>query len=1547
MSTAADRRFPLLSSFVFWSMCILFQAALTLLAPAPDVEAANICPVAKITGPVTGGAANATIPIEAPQFRKGLTPSLDLTYSSAGAAGWLGRGWDLELGSIQKRGKPGYERYYYVVGDTVQELVRVSTEYGHSGQWKYEYYVLRHNRPAGKFCREGDTGEKLYSTWYGTLNGLKHTFGQWVSDTGDSSRKTNAYHKGGDDDAFTEKWSLLSTKDRSDNYLSITYNKYYDWNGYVYYPEKAAYGTKDSTVYSVSFNLDNATKNLDSIQVKHLDKEIARYDLVFECSADTRYNRLRTVTRSSFGRSRPAIEVDWTYYTDISPYCDYVHTIDNGKGGLTTYDYSPYTYAAGRKVAVLSKVTTDNRQGSGTLTNYAYTGGALNSYDSLIFRQITVTRPDLTTVTTQFTAGDSARAGLPEWYEQSGPIRQRTAYSWGEADGTVHLDKRTTWYYSPVTGVIAGSASVTEFHHNDTHQFLKQVLMSGPGHNKIILDYTWEDRLSVIENKPKFYWLQPTSFSVSEMVGSAKKLQRKTEFQYNDKGRISKVLTSITGSTKVATEVTQFDACGNPLQVKDPNGNITKYEYDDSLRLYPKKITTPNGLAASQTYDFEKFGRIKTSRDVNGNETIYTYDEFGRLSYADYPDGGADHFVYADYDGAATPRSVYKEIKVGGAWEFASKECFDGFGKIVGSAMPVGNGSYSMTNMYYDYAGRLSYAIGPYATHTSTFIANPYLSGYCDFGVKGCLRRWSVYDDRGRLTGMRKSINQKYPWFVETADTKYEYPDLRTVRITDPDGNVSHEFLDDIGRIIKKTDGNGSPTYYTYNAAGDVTSITGPLGEKSKATFTYDLRGMRTSMKGPAGDSWTYPLYDNNGNLMTETGPSGETVNYTYDAMDRITRIEYVKAGAQTRTIDHTWDNPNMTNGKGRVYTSWHSDGIGYTYSYDEMGRVTREDKTMNLSPFSFPMHYSTSYAYDTAGRLDSITHPDGAVVYYDYVPGAQLISTVTLPRGQTAGFTYTAGKRVESSTYANGTRTDYSYYPESSRLTSMSTTNSGGTPLQGWEYTYYNSGDMKTKKDLVGNKTLVYSYDGVHRLLNESSSVENDSYIYTYDPGGNMTGRTEKYQSYSYRYSAERPYLLTNVSSGANSYAVTSDTSGNVTGQPWFNLSPRRLVSYTGGGTIDKIDYAGIEAATVKFAYEPGSDRGARFKYSYKSATLKDWNHYVSPDCMVDQFAKVTYFSAGDRKFAKMDRNGNVVWFHHDHLGSTTLVTDSAGAKLESTEYAPFGAFRRGKSPLTNTDYMYTGQEYDREESLYNYRSRLFDPEIGRFLAPDAVIPGLHNPQALNPYSYVGNNPIRYTDPTGHVWEHEIDEAQLHLKHIYTLFTGGHVEPGSHYEAHLRAVWAQAYQNLFVLRIDRWARRLGGGYHLQAFIHLINGNLLQYLLWDFRAMLVILQFNAMGLPAYVPLNMVVNNQETADQIAQRVDHAEAVFLNNTMATNGAPHLRRFMDLIFANPVGLDGLTYRMRLRFNMPERVLAPIGPANGGGNGNSGPDKFHPPDL
>ena len=66
-------------------------------------------------------------------------------------------------------------------------------------------------------------------------------------------------------------------------------------------------------------------------------------------------------------------------------------------------------------------------------------------------------------------------------------------------------------------------------------------------------------------------------------------------------------------------------------------------------------------------------------------------------------------------------------------------------------------------------------------------------------------------------------------------------------------------------------------------------------------------------------------------------------------------------------------------------------------------------------------------------------------------------------------------------------------------------------------------------------------------------------------------------------------------------------------------------------------------------------------------------------------------------------------------------------------------------------TDRRFTGQRWEANLGLYDYRARFYDPTLGRFLQPDPIVPEPGNPQALNRYAYVYNNPLRYTDPTGH----------------------------------------------------------------------------------------------------------------------------------------------------------------------------------------------------
>ena len=115
------------------------------------------------------------------------------------------------------------------------------------------------------------------------------------------------------------------------------------------------------------------------------------------------------------------------------------------------------------------------------------------------------------------------------------------------------------------------------------------------------------------------------------------------------------------------------------------------------------------------------------------------------------------------------------------------------------------------------------------------------------------------------------------------------------------------------------------------------------------------------------------------------------------------------------------------------------------------------------------------------------------------------------------------------------------------------------------------------------------------------------------------------------------------------------------------------------------------------------------------------------------------------------MRHYGSVVYLHSDHLGSLSVATDSSGAKRNEQRYQPFGALRSGGTGQSLTDKLYTGQTLDASTGLYYYGARYYDPALGRFVQPDTIVPQPGNPQALNRFSYGYNNPLRFTDPTGH----------------------------------------------------------------------------------------------------------------------------------------------------------------------------------------------------
>ena len=170
-----------------------------------------------------------------------------------------------------------------------------------------------------------------------------------------------------------------------------------------------------------------------------------------------------------------------------------------------------------------------------------------------------------------------------------------------------------------------------------------------------------------------------------------------------------------------------------------------------------------------------------------------------------------------------------------------------------------------------------------------------------------------------------------------------------------------------------------------------------------------------------------------------------------------------------------------------------------------------------------------------------------------------------------------------------------------------------------------------------------------------------------------------------------------------------------------------------------------------------------------------------LGTDLTSDNAAGHSFF--GGKRIAQREAGGAVFYYFADHLGSSRVVTDATGTILDDSDYYPFGGERAVASGSGNT-YKFTGKERDPESSLDYFVARYYSSGYGRFLSPDEFTGGpvdafsssdplppgalpyadITNPQSLNKYTYTFNNPLKYTDPDGHLVETLWDAANVVL---------------------------------------------------------------------------------------------------------------------------------------------------------------------------------------
>jgi RHS repeat-associated protein len=269
-----------------------------------------------------------------------------------------------------------------------------------------------------------------------------------------------------------------------------------------------------------------------------------------------------------------------------------------------------------------------------------------------------------------------------------------------------------------------------------------------------------------------------------------------------------------------------------------------------------------------------------------------------------------------------------------------------------------------------------------------------------------------------------------------------------------------------------------------------------------------------------------------------------------------------------------------------------------------------------------------------------------------------------------------------------------------------------------------YNAGTGRAYSELTSSPVIANAINYTYGDPNHVHAVKSltNGNTYEYDANGNMIQRHADGKTYGMAYDAENQ--LVKVCEDANNNKAC-DSGETVTATFMYDADGRRVQSVIG---VDTILFVGAH-----YEIKNGSEIT---KYYLAGATRVAMRKYTIPQNMTLEYTL------------------------SDQLGSASLTTDANGAKISEIRYKAWGEIRAtwtnapvNISPAYSlTKYTYTGQYSDSYINLLWYGSRHYDPALGRFIQPDSIVPlASQGTQAYDRYAYTNNNPVRYTDPTGH----------------------------------------------------------------------------------------------------------------------------------------------------------------------------------------------------
>jgi RHS repeat-associated protein len=572
-----------------------------------------------------------------------------------------------------------------------------------------------------------------------------------------------------------------------------------------------------------------------------------------------------------------------------------------------------------------------------------------------------------------------------------------------------------------------------------------------------------------------------------------------------------------------------------------------------------------------------------------------------------------------------------------------------------------------------------------------------------------------AYDSRGRLATVTVGSG------ANARVTSFSYDSLdRLANVTDPLLRVQSYVYDDANRVVGQVFTDGSQVGFSYDANGNVTSVTPP--GRPEHDFGYTPADLMSSYTPPvvAGTGATTYEYNLDKQPTVVHRPDGSQIVTTYDSAGRVSTVTY-PAGPSTSDGNITVTrNYHPTTGNLSGMTA--SDGQSLAYTFDGQlplsttwsgtvaGSVSRTyDNNFRVASESVNGANTVARGYDDDGLLTSV---DGLTITRDATNG--LISDTTLG-SVTNHRTYDSFGKIATYEAKFGTTSLYavSYVRDSlGRIETKTETIQGTTTV--WGYAYDTGGRLwQVTKD--GVLVSVYGYGVNGNRLTKTTSGGTETA--TYDD----QDRLLTYGKWAYTYTANGELRT-----------KTDTTIGDVTTYTYDGQGNLRRVTLPDGKLIEYV----VDAENRRVGKKVNGTLVRRWLYK---DSLKPAAELDGSGAIVARYA--------DGLVIKGTNTYRVVT---DHLGTPRLLIDrTTGAVVQRLDFDEFGQVTSDSNPGFQT-FGFAGGIYDPDTGLVRFGARDYDPAVGRWTAIDPI--RFEGKQA-NLYSYVLSDPVNAIDPTGTDW--------------------------------------------------------------------------------------------------------------------------------------------------------------------------------------------------